>query len=239
MHMHSPTKISRSIAGALLSATILIGLLGSTSSAAPAAPGDAAATEHLTARTAAPLPVYLARGDDEPVGVLQGTTEFGTIRVLLVVKQRGDWLKVRLPDRPNGTVGWIRAADVELRTVTDSITVDLDERVLRWTRAGDVVLEAPIAVGAPDTPTPTGRFYVTDLLDTPDGGAYGPYAAGVAAHSDRLSEFGSGDGQIGLHGTADPGSIGQAVSHGCVRVANDVITRIVTSVPLGTPVTIR
>lgn len=42
-----------------------------------------------------------------------------------------------------------------------------------------------------------------------------------------------------MHGTADPSSIGQAVSHGCVRVPNDVITQLATSVPLGTPVAIR
>jgi hypothetical protein len=223
--------------GALILGASLVGTVASPElgAAAPSAPQ----TEHLTARTTAPLPVYAARGAEEPVGVLSPTTEFGTIRVVLVTKQRGDWLRVRLPDRPNGSTGWIRSADVELRTVTDAVVIDLAARTLRWTRDGRLVLETPVAIGAPDTPTPTGRFYVTDLLDTPDGGAYGPFAAGVAAHSDQLSEFGSGDGQIGIHGTSDPSSIGRAVSHGCVRVPNEVIARLVTSVPLGTPVTIR
>jgi lipoprotein-anchoring transpeptidase ErfK/SrfK len=207
------------------------------SGAAGAAPRQE--QEHLTARTAEPLPLYATRGDATPVAELPGTTEFGTVRVVLVVKERGKWLKVRLPDRPNGSVGWIREDSVEVRTVTDAVDIDLEARTLRWAQDGSVVLETPIAIGAPDTPTPTGRFYVTDLLDTPDGGSYGPFAAGVAAHSDRLSEFGSGDGQIGLHGTADPSSIGRAVSHGCVRMPNDVITQLATSVPLGTPVTIR
>ena len=246
MHSNTHTRRQRArrlVSGALLTTTLAVlpvaGLGGSAGADTLHSRRAAPKVEHLTARTSQPLPVYLARGDADPVGVLQGTTEFGTIRVVLVIKQRGDWLKVRLPDRPNGTVGWIREHDVELRTVTDAIDIDLEARSLRWTRAGELVLETPIAVGAPDTPTPTGRFYVTDLLDTPDGGAYGPYAAGVAAHSDELSEFGSGDGQIGVHGTADPSSIGQAVSHGCVRVPNDVIEQLATSVPLGTPVTIR
>ena len=195
--------------------------------------------ERIAARTPEPLPVYAARGDAAPVGVLPGTTEFGTMRVVLVVKERGKWLKVRLPDRPNGSVAWIRAHDVELRTVTDAVVINLTKMTLRWTRGGSEVLETPIAIGAPDTPTPTGRFYVTDLLDTPDAGAYGPYAVGLAAHSSKLSEFGGGDGQIGVHGTADPSSIGHAVSHGCVRVPNDVVTQLATNVPLGTPVTIR
>jgi lipoprotein-anchoring transpeptidase ErfK/SrfK len=96
-----------------------------------------------------------------------------------------------------------------------------------------------IAIGAPDTPTPTGSFYVTDLLDNEnDNGAYGPFALGLSAHSDTLSEFAGGDGQIGMHGTNEPWSIGQSVSHGCVRVPNDVITQLATSLSLGTPVTI-
>ena len=171
--------------------------------------------------------------------MLSPTTEFGTTRVVLVVRRRGAWLKVRLPERPNGSTGWVLARDVELRSVTDAVVVDLTSRTLIWRRGGKRLFETTIAIGAPDTPTPTGHFYVTDLLDTPDGGAYGSYAIGLAAHSDTLSEFGGGDGQIGVHGTNDPSSIGQSVSHGCVRVPNDVIVQLATSVPLGTPVTIR
>ena len=79
----------------------------------------------------------------------------------------------------------------------------------------------------------------TDLLvNADDSGAYGPYALGLSAHSDTLSEFAGGDGQIGLHGTDAPWSIGQDVSHGCVRVPNDVVTQLATSLRLGTPVTV-
>jgi lipoprotein-anchoring transpeptidase ErfK/SrfK len=99
------------------------------------------------------------------------------------------------------------------------------------------VLETPIAVQK--YPTPAARFFVTDLLDTGEGGgAYGPYAVGLSAHSDVLTEFGGGDGQVGIHGTNDQSSIGRPVSHGRVRVANDVITRLATTIPIGTQVTI-
>jgi lipoprotein-anchoring transpeptidase ErfK/SrfK len=128
---------------------------------------------------------------------------------------------------------------VELRPVHDEVDVDLTSRLLTWRRNGAVMLQTPVAVGAPETPTPAGHFYVTDLLDTPDGGAYGPFAIGLSAHSDTLSEFGGGDGQIGLHGTSDPSSIGQSVSHGCVRVPNEVVVQLATNLPLGTPVTLH
>lgn len=227
-------------AGALLATSLAVGGAAAVpAGAAVPAERRAPTVERTTARTSAPLAVFAARGDEQAVGILSPATEFGTPRVLFVLKHKGTWLKVRLPDRPNGAIGWVRTDDVELRTVRDRIEVDLAARVLRWTRAGTTVLESPIAIGAPGTPTPTGATYITDLLDTPDGGGYGPYAVGLALHSDEISEFGGGDGQIGIHGTADPSSIGQAVSHGCVRVPNEVITQLATSVPLGTPVVIR
>ena len=235
------TRSRQIFAGALVAGALAFGGVSAATPAGASTPVERKAPtyERTTARTSAPVPVFLARGDENAVGILSPTTEFGTQRVLLVLKERGAWLKVRLPDRPNGTVGWVHTSDVELRTVTDKIDVDLTARVLRWYRDGQLVLETPVAIGAPDTPTPTGRTFITDLLDTPDGGSYGPFAAGVGLHSDQLSEFGGGDGQIGIHGTGDPSSIGQAVSHGCIRVPNEVITQLATSLPLGVPVTIR
>lgn len=44
-----------------------------------------------------------------------------------------------------------------------------------------------------------------------------------------------GDG-YGLHGTNNPASIGQAVSHGCVRMRNEDIEHLYEIVPVGTPV---
>lgn len=217
---------------------------GAPTAAAPATtprattPRATAPRAALTARTSAPLAVYASKGDETPQMTLPATTEFGTARVVLVTKRSRGWLRVLLPERPNGSAGWVRRRDVELRRVKDRITIDLAARTLVWHRAGEILLTAPIAIGAPDTPTPSGGFYVTDLLDTPDGGAYGPFAIGLSAHSDTLSEFGGGDGQIGVHGTADPSSIGNAVSHGCVRVPNDIVTQLATMLPLGTPVTI-
>jgi L,D-transpeptidase catalytic domain len=53
-----------------------------------------------------------------------------------------------------------------------------------------------------------------------------------------LSNFGGGEGVIGIHGTNAPGKLGSNVSHGCVRVSNDVILRLSKTLPLGTPVEI-
>ena len=73
----------------------------------------------------------------------------------------------------------------------------------------------------------------------PDGnGPYGTHAYGLSGFSETLDSFNGGDGVIGIHGTNDPGSLGTDVSHGCIRVANDVIDEMATFLPLGTPVEI-
>ena len=158
--------------------------------------------------------------------------------VLLLGADRG-WAEVLLPGRPTGATGWVRADGVELRTVDLEVRVDLAERRLVLLEEGEVVLETAVAVGAPDAPTPTGRFSLTDKIASADpDGAYGPFALGLSARSEVFSEFGGGDGQIAIHGTDDPGSIGQAVSHGCVRVPDDVVRVLNERLPLGTPVVI-
>jgi lipoprotein-anchoring transpeptidase ErfK/SrfK len=237
----------------LLTTIVTTGLLGTTFVVgfAPVAAGAATRPAHkprvvrlaqpITARAVAgaAIPVSSAPRASSPTTLLPPTTEFGTTTVLLATARKGSWYRVSLPTRPNGSTGWLRARHVELRAVRDAIHVDLAARTLTWSRDSRVVLTTPVAVGAPDTPTPTGSFFLTDLLDNADDtGPYGPFALGVSAHSDTLSEFAGGDGQIGIHGTDAPGSIGQSVSHGCVRVPNDVVTQLAQGLPLGTPVTI-
>lgn len=221
---------------------------GSAQATAPDVPADpvpAAPAEHppapaLVARTSGPVAVYDAPGGDAPATTLPPATVFGSRRALLVVDRADDWLQVQLPARPNGSTGWIAAEAVELRQVDLSLEVDLAARTL-VVRDGDaVVLATPVAVGAPGTPTPTGEFFVTDKLDTGDeSGPYGPFAFGISAWSEILTEFAGGDGQVGIHGTNDPSSIGRDVSNGCVRVPNEVARTLNDLLPLGTPVTIR
>jgi hypothetical protein len=203
---------------------------------------------HLVARLVGSTDVYAAPGDARPERTLPATTAFDSPTVLSVLSEGdGDdagWLHVALPVRPNGSTGWIRAADVELRPVEVAVEVDLDARELTvrdLTAATEdaVILRTPTAIGDADHPTPTGTFFVTDKLDTGDpGGAYGPYALGLSAYSEVLTEFAGGEGQVGIHGTDTPASVGQAASKGCLRVPNGVVEQLAHLLPLGTPVTI-
>jgi lipoprotein-anchoring transpeptidase ErfK/SrfK len=169
---------------------------------------------------------------------LPATTPMGSPRVLLVQKVVPGWVQVLLPVRPNGSSGWVPAADVRVEGIRDLVTVDLATRRMTVVLDGQPLSTTTVAVGSAADPTPKGRFFVTDRVRPADpNGAYGAFALGLSAHSETLSEFGSGDGQVGIHGTNAPDSIGKAVSHGCVRVPADVATML-ARIPLGTPVVI-
>jgi len=98
----------------------------------------------------------------------------------------------------------------------------------------------PVAVGSPSTPTPTGRFAVTDKLLT--GDASSPYGCCILALSGRQPRtpqgWGGGD-RLAIHATPLEETIGTAASLGCLRAAGRVMRRLVATVPLGTVVTIR
>jgi lipoprotein-anchoring transpeptidase ErfK/SrfK len=97
-----------------------------------------------------------------------------------------------------------------------------------------------VGIGRSFTPTPTGRFFVTVKLRPPQISAvYGAWALGLSGYSEVLEQFSAGDGQIALHGTADPSNLGARVSNGCLRLDNQAITTLAGILPLGTPVTIR
>jgi lipoprotein-anchoring transpeptidase ErfK/SrfK len=145
------------------------------------------------------------------------------------------WYRISLPGRPNGRTGWAPAAGLELRPMPKEIVIDRSARRLELRERGRLLLRTSVAVGAPGMETPTGTFYVTRKF-SPAQPILGAYAFATSAYS-RLSEW-PGGGIVGIHGTNAPSLLGQAVSHGCIRVANAVILRLARLVPVGTPVRI-
>ncbi len=162
-------------------------------------------------------------------------------RVVLALGVRRDrdgqpsWYRISLPGRPNGRTGWVPAGSVHLKPVRKEIVIDRSERTLELRSAGRVVLRTRVAVGAAGMETPLGRFYVMAKF-RPSAPILGAFAFETSAYS-KLSEW-PGGGIVGIHGTNTPSLLGQAVSHGCVRVANDAILRLRGLVPVGTPIRI-
>ena len=146
---------------------------------------------------------------------------------------------VQVPRRPNGITGWVAAAQVKVATVRTRIVVDLSEKRVTLYRDGREALSGTAAIGAPATPTPTGRFYVNQrLIPTDPTGPFGPGAVGISAFSDVLTGWTQG-GPIAIHGTNATWSIGKAVSNGCIRLPNATLRRLFAQAFNGTPVLIR
>jgi len=149
------------------------------------------------------------------------------------------WLRVYLPQRPNDSQGSVHTDTVTLSADHYFIAVNLSTHEMTVFNDGLEKMSLPIGEGRSALPTPTGRFFIVDLLRQPDPtGEYGPYAFGLSAFSDALQSFGGGPGEIGIHGTDDPASFGASVSHGCIRVPNATIVALASLLPLGTPVLI-
>lgn len=165
--------------------------------------------------------------------------------VLPVIGHRTDptgvrWLRVRLPGRPNNGTGWIRKARTLQSATTWHVVVDLSERRLTVYRQGRVVRIFSGVIGAAATPTPRGRFFVEETVALTRGQVGAPYALALSARSYVLQEFAGGPGQIAVHGVRNVGgTMGTAVSHGCVRLDTAAITWIGERIGPGVPVTIQ
>ena len=172
--------------------------------------------------------------------VLGKRDENGTQRTFLVRATKGDWVRVFLPTRPNGSQGWVKRRAVRVYTNGYRLVIRLRSNELRLWRGDRMLAEYPVAVGTRSTPTPRGLYYIVELLQPGNpNGSYGPFSFGLSAHSNVLKRFAGGDGRVGLHGTNQPGLVGSDVSHGCIRLRNGAVRRLAKILPLGTPVYIR
>lgn len=184
--------------------------------------------------------IHDSRGGPVPTQVLQHPRPSGAPLVFVVTDQQPGWLKVLLPVAPNGGSGWIEAANVRLSQHNYRISVDLRAHRLTVWRGGTVIEEEPVGVGKPETPTPLGLFFTTELLEPPRPDTVsGAYAYGLSGSSEVLTTFEGAEPRLGLHGTNDPSGLGGDVSAGCVRMGNEAITRLASLLPLGVPVHVR
>ncbi len=142
-----------------------------------------------------PAPVYRSPRSGAPrFARLHPYTEEGFPEVYLLLARYADprgrvWIEVRIPQRPNGEVGWVSRGALSRFHLTHWQLV-VDEQKLRLTAyfQGHLRFRAPIAIGKPSTPTPTGHFWVREVIKIPlRSSGYWPYALGTSDYS-TLSE---------------------------------------------------
>lgn len=185
---------------------------------------------------ASTIPVYGAPAVGKVLADVPSVNAMGQTEPLLVVDSSvPGWYEVELPVKPNASEGWIQAAGVSIRQDPDYIRVYQSQFRLEYYVGGTLVKAFRVAVGAPSTPTPYGRFYV--WASEPFGAPYTPGIFALSGFSPVLSNW-PGGGRAGIHGWTDTSIIGTRASHGCVRMRPTDFAQLLHAVPLGTPVDI-
>jgi lipoprotein-anchoring transpeptidase ErfK/SrfK len=201
------------------------------STALPVAPGPGAIVAvllHSTTLRATPHGRRIAR--------LTTKTQFGSRETVLVVRHVPGWLGVVATQAGNGKVGWIPLKAASLARVNWELKVSLKARRLTVLKDGKALKHYTVAIGQPAAPTPTGRFAVTDRLTTGDpSGPYGCCILALSAKSPHAIQGWDGGDRIAIHSTPEVSSIGEAVSHGCLRLTLAEGRWLLGHVPLGTP----
>lgn len=119
------------------------------------------------------------------------------------------------------------------------IILNLASRLLTLYEGTEKVRIYPVAVGAPETPSPVGEFSISEKEVNPSWTDPKTKITVPSGPSNPLGYRWLGlYGNYGIHGTNAPWSIGCSVSHGCIRMYEEDVEELFESAPMGTPVEI-
>lgn len=123
------------------------------------------------------------------------------------------------------------------------LVLRLGERRVYVYRGETEIASYPVAVGKPGWETPTGTFQVIQKVENPIW--QNPWTGEVRQAGENsalglrwIGFWDDGKDAIGFHGTPTVNSIGQAASHGCVRMRNEDVVALFNKVQMGTTVTV-
>ena len=175
------------------------------------------------------------------VGRLTWYTADGFSAIYLLLRAHRDahdreWVELRIPGRPNGRTGWVRRDALGSFHLTHLlVVVNREQRQMGFYNRGRRIWAAPVGVGKPGTPTPTGHFWIDERFKIADpASGYYPYAFGTTDYS-TLSDW-PGGGVVGIHGPYyDPQGIPGQISHGCIRLKVVDDFWLAARLDLGTP----
>jgi hypothetical protein len=209
---------------------------------APAAARSSARTALILTIRAGNSVVLRSGPGGTPVATVSSPDEFGQPAALGVIKRRGQWAAVSTPALADNRLGWVRIGQAQLQATHTRwrVSVDRAARVLTAWSYGKPVARIRVAVGAPASPTPLGRFAVTDKLDGASfSPSYGCCILALSATQPDLPAGWSGGNRVAIHGVAPGMPLGTNSSAGCVHVADAELRWLYAHIPVGTPVTVR
>jgi antitoxin (DNA-binding transcriptional repressor) of toxin-antitoxin stability system len=197
---------------------------------------------HLVARVPAGESVVVRdRPHGRVVARLGPRTEFGTQQTLAVLEREDGWLGVSTTALPNERRGWIDPLAERLTFARTPIELraDLSARTLSAVAGSQVLHRSKVTIGGPASPTPTGRFAVTDKLRGADFGSYyGCCILAISGRQTKLPPGWQGGDLLAIHG-GPSWAIGGRLSAGCLHATESDLRWLMRRVPLGTPVTIH
>lgn len=181
------------------------------------------------------------RASSRRVGRLAWWTPDGFPSIYLVLRASWDahgreWVKLRIPGRPNGRTGWVRRDALgRFHLTRQVVVVNRERRRMYFYRHGRRIWSAPVGVGKRGSPTPVGHFWVNERFKIADrSSGYYPYAFGTTDYS-TLTDW-PGGGVVGIHGPYyDPQGIPGDISHGCIRLEVAADFWLAAHIRMGTP----
>jgi len=199
----------------------------------PTEPGDAGLVAYVEHGGVA----LRARPNGRAVGTLGARTVYGSPLAVPVVRRSGRWLGIVSAAMPNGRLGWIdsQAGGLAFGHIRVEVEADLSRRLVRVWRGGHVIRRLHVGVGRAGSPTPTGRFSITDKLRGADYGSYyGCCILALSGHQTHTPRGWTGGARLAIHG----GALG-AGSAGCLHASTRDLRYLMRVVPLGTQVVIH
>lgn len=146
-----------------------------------------------------------------------------------------------LPPVPSEPVS---SSDLPIPSGSPTLIVSLSERRLNVYREDKLQSSYEVAVGQAEWPTPTGRFQVQQMIESPTWRhpitkEVVPPGPDNPLGSRWIGFWSSPDWQVGFHGTQETDLLGQAASHGCIRMRESDIQELYNQIEVGTVVIIR
>ena len=180
---------------------------------------------------------------DGPDGAAIGTVGlwYGYPMTMPIVEEQGEWLRIMMPERPNGLTAWVRADTVTRSTSPWRMVLKLSETRVYVYKDGFEVWSAPVGIGKDSTRTPTGSYFVA-VVEKPGPAGYGPIVVNLNAHSEDIESWeGSGDAISAFHGPFGAEELirsgGGKVSNGCIRMLTEDQLKM-DGITVGSPVDI-
>lgn len=171
-----------------------------------------------------------------------GSTQPSTTNYQLIANQSLG--SIEIPDIPplGSPYLYLPPPEAELKNIR--LVIRLRDRRVYVYQGEQITTSYPIAIGKAGWETPTGSHEVMDMREDPAWehpwtGEVIPPGPGNPLGLRWIGFWTDGENYIGFHGTPNEGSVGQAASHGCIRMYNQDILALYAQVKVGTPVIVE